>query len=262
MNDWDLQPARDLDQTGMERYRNVRREHGFISSILRLGWWAGVRLILKVLNRLEVQGREHLPKNGPAVIIANHLSHLDALVIASALPLHLRDILFPLAAGDVFFESPAKAAFAAHFLNALPVWRRNAGRHGLDDLRRRLVEEEALYILFPEGGRSRDGQLKPFKSGIGMLVAGTPVPVVPCHLSGTLEAYRPGTWIPRPYKVRVRVGPALSFPDVPADRDGWAVISTRLEQVISELGGIPAPATPAPEVMNSPPAAPTLPEDD
>src|SRR5262245_27159587 len=221
MRPWSLQPARDLEQSGLARYRNPRREHGPVSSLLRLGRWGPLRPLLGALNRLEVRGRENVPAGGPVVLVANHESHYDALVIGCALPLAMRDRLFPLAAGDVFFESPATAAFAAHFLNALPVWRRNAGRHGLDELRARLIEEEATYILFPEGGRWRDGQMKPFKPGVGMLVAGTPAVVVPCYLDGTLEAFPPGAYLPRWGKVRLCIGAGRTFADVRPGREGW-----------------------------------------
>jgi 1-acyl-sn-glycerol-3-phosphate acyltransferase len=238
MDDWKLEPARDLTQEGMARWRNPRREHGLVSSVLRLGWWSAVRLFLGLVNRLEVRGRQHLPRRGPVVLVANHASHLDALVLACAVPLSLRDRLFPLAAGDVFFESPAVAAFAAHLLNALPVWRRNAGRHGLAELRQRLVEEEAVYILFPEGARSRDGRMLPFKPGVGMMVAGTPAQVVPCYLHGTFEAFPAGRRWPRPVKVRVVLGPGRSFADVKNDRAGWERITTVLEEDIKRLGGV------------------------
>jgi 1-acyl-sn-glycerol-3-phosphate acyltransferase len=238
VDDWKLRPARDLQQSGLARYRNPLREHGLVSSMLRLLWWSGVRLLLGILNRLEIRGKEHLPASGPFVLVANHESHLDALVIACAVPLSLRDQLFPLAAGDVFFETPARAAFAAHLLNALPVWRRNAGRHGLSDLRKRLLEEEGVFILFPEGGRSRDGEMKPFKAGIGMLVAGTPVAVVPCYLDGPFEAFPAGSILPRGHKVRLRIGAAQVFADVANDRAGWDHIGTTLEQEVKRLGGL------------------------
>jgi 1-acyl-sn-glycerol-3-phosphate acyltransferase len=239
MRPWEIKPARDLQQAGLARYCNPRREYGLLSSLLRLGWWSSLRLLLGVINRLEVRGRENVPAGGPIVLVANHESHYDALVIGSALPLAMRDCLFPLAAGDVFFESPATAAFAAHFLNALPVWRRNAGRHGLDDLRQRLVEEEAVYILFPEGSRSRDGAMKPFKPGVGMLVAGTPAAVVPCYLDGTFEAFPPGARLPRWSKVRLRLGAPRRFDDVRPGRDGWEQITRALEQDVRALGGPP-----------------------
>jgi 1-acyl-sn-glycerol-3-phosphate acyltransferase len=238
VDDWKLRPARDLQQSGLARYRNPLREHGLVSSVLRLLWWSGVRLLLGILNRLEIRGKEHLPARGPFVLVANHESHLDALVLACAVPLSLRDQLFPLAAGDVFFETPARAAFAAHLLNALPVWRRNAGRHGLSELRKRLLEEEGVFILFPEGGRSRDGEMKPFKAGIGMLVAGTPVAVVPCYLDGPFEAFPAGSFLPRGHKVRLRIGAAQVFADVANDRAGWDHIGTTLEQEVKRLGGL------------------------
>ncbi len=238
MDDWNLQPARDLLQTGMARYRNPLREHGLVSSVLRLLWWSGVRLLLGILNRLEIRGREHLPSRGPFVLVANHESHLDALVLACALPLSLRDKMFPLAAGDVFFETPILAAFAAHLLNALPVWRKNAGRHGLTDLRKRLVEEESVFLLFPEGGRSRDGEMKPFKAGIGMLVAGTSIPVVPCYLDGPLEAFPAGSRLPRGHKIRIRIGSPRVFADAGNNREGWDWVGTTLEQDVKRLGGV------------------------
>jgi 1-acyl-sn-glycerol-3-phosphate acyltransferase len=240
VDDWTLQPARDLQQTGLARYRNPRREHGLVSSVLRLGWWSAVRLWLSLVNRLRIRGRHRLPADGPFVLVANHESHLDALVLACALPLGLRDRMFPLAAGDVFFETPAVAAFAAHLLNALPVWRRNPGRHGLDELRRRLLEEDAVYLLFPEGGRSRDGRMKVFRPGVGMLVAGTAVPVVPCHLRGTLQAFPPDTRLPRAHPVELRIGRPRLFADAANDRPGWLQIAGTLEEDVRRLGGLPA----------------------
>ena len=71
------------------------------------------------------------------------------------------------------------------------MWRKNCGPHALADLRRKLQEEKAIFIIFPEGGRSRTGSMMPFKHGLGMLVAETNVPVVPCGLVGTFEALPP-----------------------------------------------------------------------
>ena len=105
-------------------------------------------------------------------------------MLAAPLPWRLRDRVFPIAAGDVFFETPMMSAFSAFFLNALPLWRKKCGPHALKELRDKLLEDPCVYVLFPEGARSRDGKMLPFKKGLGMLVAGTPVPVVP--LSGGL----------------------------------------------------------------------------
>ena len=128
MDDWKLKPARDLGMSPVERYRSYQRESGLVSHTTRFLWWSLVRGCLAGVNRLRVLGRENLPAQPSFVLVANHSSHLDALILGASLPLKHRDCLFPLAAGDVFFETPALAAFSAVVLNAMPVWRKNCGR--------------------------------------------------------------------------------------------------------------------------------------
>jgi 1-acyl-sn-glycerol-3-phosphate acyltransferase len=144
--------------------------------------------------------------------------------------------VFPVAAGDTFFETPVAAAFASLFMNALPLWRRHCGAHALEDLRKRLVEEPCGYILFPEGSRSRTERMASFKPGVGRLVAGTGVPVIPCHLKGTYAALPPQRHWPRPVKIRLRLGSPLVFSSATNDREGWRTIARVLEEAVRELG--------------------------
>ena len=206
-----------------------------METVLHSAWWSVVRSYLAVYHRLEISGREHLPTSPPFVLVANHASHLDALVLASPLPARIRDRVFPIAAGDTFFETPVSAVFAAFVLNALPIWRKNCGPHALHELRDRLVHEPCAYILFPEGTRTRDGKMNRFKPGIGMLVAGTHVPVVPCYLRGCFEAWPPRAKVTRPRRIRVRIGPPLSFPGMNDDRAGWEATASRIEQAVAAL---------------------------
>jgi len=143
--------------------------------------------------------------------------------------------VFPIAAGDVFFASPVRSALAALVLNALPMWRKNCGRHAMQQLRQRLVDEPCGYILFPEGGRSRDGSMRPFKTGLGMLVAGTSVPVIPCHLSGTFDAMQPGRMLPLPRKIRLRIGQAMTFLHNGNNRPEWERIVAAVEERVRQL---------------------------
>lgn len=235
MDTWELKPARDLGLPMRRRHRSIRRESGLVATVLRAAWWASVRGALAVCHRMAVYGREHLPEDPSFVVAANHASHLDALVIGAAIPLRLRDRLFPIAAGDVFFESAARAAFSALVLNALPMWRKKQCRHDLADLRARLLEEPCAYILFPEGKRTRTGLMEPFKAGIGMLVAGTSVPVVPCYLHGTYEAFPAGRWRPRLVKISLWFGPPLAFETLPNNRPGWNEIAEKLEAAVRGL---------------------------
>lgn len=231
-SDWNFRPAADHGLGPIERLRSTKREQGLVSWSMHHAALAGLRTVLKVIHRFEVQGRENLPVAPPFVMIANHASHLDALLLAAALPRRVGATTFPVAAGDVFFESAAMSAATILFVNALPLWRKKATGHALEDLRARLLEGHTSLILFPEGARSRDGALLAFKSGIGRIVAGTGVPVIPCWLEGAFEAFPPGKWVPRPRKLVVRVGKALTFEDVAADRAGYDAVTVRLREAV------------------------------
>jgi 1-acyl-sn-glycerol-3-phosphate acyltransferase len=235
MEPWQLEPARDIGLTMTERTRSLQRESGLVSTGLHLTCWTIIRTYLAFYHRLKIVGAENLPRQPPYILVANHTSHLDALVLATPLPWRIRDRVFPIAAGDVFFETPMMSAFSAFFLNALPMWRKKCGSHALQELRERLMSEACVYVLFPEGTRSRDGKLLAFKKGLGMLVAGTPVPVVPCYLSGCHEALPPDCKWPRPRRIRVRIGRPLDFADLPNERDGWEVLMRSVEDAVRAL---------------------------
>jgi len=235
MEKWKLEPARDLGLNTAQRWQSLRRESDLLESATHWLWAVGVRIYLGLWHRFEVQGREHLPSKPPFVLVANHASHLDALVLSAPLPLTIRDRVFALAAGDVFFEKNVTAAFATTFINALPLWRRKIAAKAMVELRQRLVEEPCAYLLFPEGARTRDGQMMRFKPGIGMLLAGANVPVTPCYLEGTFEACPANRTIPLRKKIRMRVGPPLNFADMADERASWDAIAARLQEAVERL---------------------------
>ncbi|MFO1031015.1 MAG: lysophospholipid acyltransferase family protein [Planctomycetota bacterium] len=235
MEPWRLRPARDHGMTLGERFGSTRREPGLIEAIGHRVAGALLAGHLRVWHRLRVTGREHLPTEAPFLLIANHTSHIDALALASLLPWRLRRTTYLLAAGDVFFESPARALLSSVLLNALPMQRQRTVRHALADLRTRLLEDGCGLVLFPEGTRSATGAMQPFKAGLGMLVAGTGVPVVPCHIDGAFAAWpRTRRW-PRPRPVHLRIGAPLRFPEVADDRDGWTNVAQRAEAAVRSL---------------------------
>jgi 1-acyl-sn-glycerol-3-phosphate acyltransferase len=235
MEPWQLQPARDTGLTPVERFRSVRRENGLLESVAQQTWFSMLRIYFSLAHRLTISGREKLPRHGPFVLAANHCSHLDALVLGAALKPRHRERAFPIAAGDVFFQTTAVSVFSAILLNALPMWRKNCGPHALAELRRKLEEQRAIFIIFPEGGRSRTGSMMPFKHGLGMMVAGTNVPVVPCGLIGTFQALPAHRKIPRPVRIKLVVGEPLNFGGMPNNRDGWSRVAQSLESAVSGL---------------------------
>lgn len=232
--EWKLKPARDLGLPSGERLRSHGREAGLTGGLLQGGWRGLVRLYMAAMHRLAVTGRENLPPP-PFVIVANHASHLDALAVAAALRGAAARRAHALAAGDTFFTSHAMATFAAYAINALPVWRRRTRLKDLVTLRARLAEDGLVFILFPEGTRSRDGAMAAFQPGLGAFVAGSAVPVVPCWLEGAHEAWPPQRRLPRPGRLRLHIGAPLSFAETSQDREGWAEVARRCEAAVRAL---------------------------
>ncbi|HEY2046071.1 MAG TPA: lysophospholipid acyltransferase family protein [Candidatus Udaeobacter sp.] len=235
MEPWQLQPARDTGLTPTERFRSVRRESGLLESIAQQACFSVLRFYFAIAHRLTISGGEKLPVHGPFVLAANHCSHLDALVLGAALKPRHRERAFPIAAGDVFFKTTAVSLLSAIMLNALPMWRKNCGPHALAELRRKLQEEKGIFIIFPEGGRTRTGSMMPFKHGLGMLVAETNVPVVPCGLIGTFEALPAKRKVPRPVRIKLIIGDRLEFASTANDRSGWSQIARSVESSVRNL---------------------------
>lgn len=235
MKQWDYHTARDLELPMRRRWMSVFREPGFLERSMHRMTWHFLRLFLRLHEHLKISGCEHLPKRPPFVLIANHSSHLDALVLGSLLPSRQLGDAFSLAAGDTFFANPVGRVCSVLLLNALPFWRKKCVAEALDNLRQRMTGEGACLILFPEGTRTRDGLMHPFKSGVGVLVSGTEVPVVPCYISGAFEAWPPGQKYPRRGRIDVRIAPSLCFNHVPNNRAGWEQVAQELEAAVKNL---------------------------
>jgi len=234
MKEFELRPARDHGMAAGQRLKSLSRERGLGSVVVGGAWRRLLRAYLRVWHRLEVTGRENIPEP-PFVIIANHASHLDALTLSAVLRGEAARRAHALAAGDTFFGSTLSSAFAAYAVNALPVWRKKTRASEIATLRERLVEDGLVYILFPEGTRCRDGVMARFQPGIGALVAGTSVPVVPCFLDGAFAAWPPQARAPRPGKLRLRIGAPLRFEGCAATRQGWEEVAAGCEAAVRAL---------------------------
>jgi 1-acyl-sn-glycerol-3-phosphate acyltransferase len=235
MERWQYKPAADLGLSGRARLTSLKRETGLLGLAARYLWRGALWLYFRLWHRLRIDGAENLPGEAPFIVIANHTSHLDALALSIALPPRFADCIFPLAAGDTFFTGTGSSTFAAIALNALPIWRRKTRPEHLATLRDRLNEQACIYILFPEGTRSRDGAMATFKPGLGCLVAGTSIPVVPCHIDGAFAAFPAHARFPRAGRLAVRIGAPLHFADAANDRAGWHAIAARAETAVRGL---------------------------
>jgi 1-acyl-sn-glycerol-3-phosphate acyltransferase len=235
MEEWRFEPAHDFGLSAKQRRLSLRREVGLESAMSCFLWRSITRVYLAIAHRLKIRGRENLPARAPFILVANHASHLDAIILGGILPLRFVGAVFPIAAGDTFFTKRASSIFATAFMNALPIWRKNCGAHSLEDLRERLLQRACIYILFPEGTRTRTGEMAPFKPGLGRLIAGTNIPIVPCYLNGTFAALPATGTVPRWKKISVHVGKPLSFAETTNDRAGWKLIATATENAVHSL---------------------------
>jgi 1-acyl-sn-glycerol-3-phosphate acyltransferase len=248
---WEFRPARDMGLSQMDRLRSHAREVGFRGAAVQWCWRRLVRHYLRLFHRLEVIGLEHLPPGPPFILVANHSSHLDALTLAAVLRGTAARRAFSLAAGEVFFGSARASVFAAYAVNALPVWRRRTSTRDLAGLRERLLQDALVYILFPEGTRSRDGTMGRFLPGVGALIAGSPAPVVPCHLEGAFQAWPATRRLPRPGKLVLRIGAPLSFAELSNDKAGWLKVAQDCETAVAALGPQAGPKR-APPSLDTP----------
>ncbi len=232
MEDWRYDPARDLDEPLVERLRRVPREPDMLVYGVRLCAAALIRGWLRLYHRLAISGRGNLPIEGPFVLVANHASHLDTLCLLSALAPGDLHRAFPAAARDYFFTGVPRTVLSVVLVNALPFDRRAEPRRSLA-LCRRVLENGAILVLFPEGTRSMDGDLGEFKQGIGLILAGTGYPVVPCRLEGTHRAWPKAAWFPRPRRVCLTIGRPRRYEDLPPGRESAARIAADLRQAVA-----------------------------
>jgi 1-acyl-sn-glycerol-3-phosphate acyltransferase len=221
-----------FERKAVARLRRFPREPDRLIDGLRALVALLIRGLLRLYHRFEIVGAENLPNDGESfVLVANHSSHLDSVCLLAAVPLRRLPRTFPVAAEDYFFRSLPRTWFAAVIMNALPFGRQIRVRESLSICRRLLAETGNVLIIFPEGTRSRTGEMQPFKPGIGALVAGGEVNVLPCYVEGAFRAWPKGRRFPRPGKVRLIIGRGRRY----AGEEGAGAVVGELRRAVEEL---------------------------
>ncbi|MFF4760926.1 lysophospholipid acyltransferase family protein [Streptomyces sp. NPDC001292] len=188
--------------------------------------------LLRMVFRPRIEGLEHVPASGAAIVAGNHLSFSDHFLMPAILK---RRITF-LAKAEYFTGPGVKGRLTAAFFRSagqIPVDRsgKEAGqaaiREGLGVLRK-----GELLGIYPEGTRSHDGRLYKGKVGVAVMALKAGVPVVPCAMIGTFEAQPPGKVIPRPHPIVIRFGEPLDFSRYAGMENEKAILRAATDEIM------------------------------
>lgn len=169
--------------------------------------------LLRIVTGARPLAPEQLPPQGPAVFFANHGSHLDAPLVWACLPPAWRERTRPVAARDYWSRTPWRRHLATKVFRAVLIERRSVSvrNNPLTDLRAALDRGDSL-ILFPEGTRSPDGVIRPFKSGLHHLARERPgLPLVPVFLDNLGRILPKGELLPVPFISNLFAGPSIQL---------------------------------------------------
>lgn len=236
MTEWEYHPPPDIEESLAEHLRNFPRQPYMLVYAIRSVVALLLRAWMRIYHRMRIYGRENIPDSGSFVLVCNHTSHLDTLSMLCSVPLKRIHRTFPAAAADYFFSSLPRSAVSAILINALPFERKLKGAESLTVCSKLLSNEGNVLIIFPEGTRTTTGEMNRFRSGIGRLLVGTNIPVLPCHLEGGLKALPKGKALPRPFQLKLRIGTARSYEHLEKCSESVRQICQELEKAVATLG--------------------------
>lgn len=192
--------------------------------LLRLLAW----LLANVLYRLEVHGRDRIPASGPVLIVCNHVSYMDAIILLGAIRRPTRFVMY----WKIFQQPLAKWVFRA--ARAIPIAGRSENPELMEaaftTVRGELNASEVVGI-FPEGGLTRDGAIAPFRPGVERILAANPVPVVPMALRGLWGSlFSRKHHVPIPRRFRARIALVIGEP-IPPEQASAEFLEARVREL-------------------------------
>ena len=215
-----------LDDAAWARTKGMRRMRAALQSSLMFP-------ALSSFCRLTVRDGEHVRDlNGPAIFVANHVSALDAVVMAEALPARYRHRSVVVAAADSIFKRKWEGRLAQVTVDAFPIPRGGGARPHLEYLKD-LLRRNWSVIIFPEGRLTATGAIGTFRKGAAVLAMDTGSPIVPAYVDGMYDVLPRFRRVPRPGRVTVTFGP----PETAAPHDDYDSFISRVESVVRRLAG-------------------------
>jgi 1-acyl-sn-glycerol-3-phosphate acyltransferase len=193
-----------------------------IIDVLRPLVWLTARAYLGI----RFQGVEHVPPSGPLIIVPNHVTFADPVLVSIPVrrPVHYM-------AWDALFDVPG-LSWLIRQLRAFPVEIEAADPRATREAVRLLHAQQAVMI-FPEGGRSVDGRLQRFKLGAFRLACSLGAPLLPVTIAGGHEAWPPGQRLPRPGRLHITYHPLVTPPNEPDVRAAARALAATVRRVVA-----------------------------
>ena len=176
--------------------------------------YAGMRVLVNAVLglgfRFRAYGVERVPRDGGLLMLSNHQSYLDPPILGAKLPRPMAYL-----AKSELFRNPV-FGWGIRQLNAFPV-RQGKGDVGAMKESIRLLQAGWLLNIFPEGGRTSDGELNPAQKGAGLIIRRAGVKVLPTVIDGSYDAWPKDRRLPRPHPIRVLYGEPVDLSHLKAD---------------------------------------------
>ena len=189
------------------------------------------KALLLVYNRCSVTWIEKLNPNEKFIVACNHTSNLDPLIVGCFFPRRLKYF-----AKEELFHNPIFGACIS-ILGAMPVSRAdNSSAAGALRAFMKLYQDGSDVLIFPEGGRSLDGNLQPLEAGVALVAAHEHAPILPVFIHGAFKSMPTGAIFVKPTKIKITFGKPLRFSDdVYKSKNGRNIIMAELEKSFYQL---------------------------
>ena len=187
--------------------------------------------LLRLLTPIAVRGQDGIrDADGPFIVVANHVSHLDTPVVLRSLPRRLRRRVVVAAAKDYFYRGRLRGALVSLSLATFPFDREGGSRESLRQCEA-LLERGWSLLIFPEGTRSPSGELGRVRRGAAVLSRATGVPLLPLYVHGLDEVMPKGSRAPLPGGVVVDIGAPIG----PEDAEDVETLRTSVESALRDM---------------------------
>lgn len=221
MRDWSYDNEQWIKLPNHLRHLPIFTRHfDLFSLVLRFLWFVFLKfLFFRFYIRLEVKGdfaavKKQHPK---LLVVSNHASHLDAISISTSIPFRFWMDLYFAAAKDYFFSGFWMTFFSKHCIGAIPIDRKDRKGEGVKLCTTLLDKLDSIWlVMFPEGTRSKDGFIHPFKKGISVFSLRSKTSILFLYLEGAYDLWPKDAGFAHPGRLVMHVGPV--HPPAPVEQ--------------------------------------------